>query len=163
MLVLTPAERRGAALVVLLLLLGVAHDLWRLARPAPAARDLSRPGGSADSLAGLVDPLAGLAGADSLAATDARAGPKADARVDLNAANRHELESLPGIGPVLAGRILERRARARFRSPEDLLAVRGIGPRLYARLVDRVRVSGSQDSTTLGRPTPLYLYKGGSP
>ena len=154
MLVLTPAERRGAALVVLLLLLGVAHDLWRLARPAPAARDLSRPGGSADS-------LAGLAGADSLAATDARAGPKADARVDLNAANRHELESLPGIGPVLAGRILERRARARFRSPEDLLAVRGIGPRLYARLVDRVRVSGSQDSTTQGRPTPPY--KGGSP
>jgi competence protein ComEA len=139
MLVLTPAERRGAALVVLLLLIGAAHDLWRLHRPSRAMRDLP-PTRNTDSVAVLTS-------GDSLAAPGAGAIAPADSRVDLNAANRHELESLPGIGPVLAGRILERRARARFRVPEDLLSVRGIGPRLYARLLDRVRVSASKDST----------------
>ncbi|HEV2105361.1 MAG TPA: helix-hairpin-helix domain-containing protein [Candidatus Eisenbacteria bacterium] len=42
---------------------------------------------------------------------------------------------MPGIGPVLARRIVEhRREHGPFRSPEELRAVRGIGPKLYARL-----------------------------
>jgi competence protein ComEA len=42
---------------------------------------------------------------------------------------------LPGVGPVLAQRILEDRAQAgRYRGPDDLLRVPGIGPAKLARL-----------------------------
>lgn len=47
----------------------------------------------------------------------------------VNRASAAELESLPGIGPSLAGRLVEERARGGpFRSEADLERVRGIGP-----------------------------------
>ena len=65
----------------------------------------------------------------------------APAAVDLNRATARELEKLPGVGPVLAGRIVAHRQRyGPFRQPEELLAVRGIGPRLLERLRPHVRV-----------------------
>lgn len=55
--------------------------------------------------------------------------------IDLNTATTAELEMLPGIGPVLARRIVERRtAHGAFRRVEDLLEVKGIGFRLLERL-----------------------------
>ncbi len=48
--------------------------------------------------------------------------------VDLNRATLHDLTRLPGVGPVLAARILEARQSAgRFDSVEDLRDVRGLG------------------------------------
>lgn len=62
-------------------------------------------------------------------------------RVDLNRADEADLVTLPGIGPALAGRILaERERRGRFRSVDELLEVRGIGPATLERLRDRVVV-----------------------
>lgn len=59
----------------------------------------------------------------------------AAAPLDLNAADARALEALPGIGPSLAARIVEYRARhGPFRRVEDLLAVPGIGPRTLERL-----------------------------
>jgi len=56
-------------------------------------------------------------------------------RIDLNLASSEELQSLPGIGPALAKRILESRSReGPFRGPDDLLRVRGIGPTTLARI-----------------------------
>jgi len=47
--------------------------------------------------------------------------------VDLNAATLKELEELPGIGPVMAQRIIDTRQKSgRFHRVEDLLAIRGI-------------------------------------
>jgi competence protein ComEA len=59
-----------------------------------------------------------------------RAEPKvARFEVDLNAADWPELVQLPGIGETLAKRIVQsRRKDGAFRSPSDLLRVRGIGP-----------------------------------
>ncbi|MCG8466932.1 MAG: helix-hairpin-helix domain-containing protein [Gemmatimonadetes bacterium] len=60
-------------------------------------------------------------------------------RVDINAAPRSELEQLPGIGPVLADRVIEHRGRVGpFRTPSELLAVRGIGPSVLERLAGHV-------------------------
>ena len=60
--------------------------------------------------------------------------------VNLNRADSAGLEGLPGIGPALAGRILERRRRARFDRVDDLLEVRGIGPATLERLRPHVVV-----------------------
>lgn len=69
------------------------------------------------------------------AAISGSATTPGDPRVDLNAASAQDLESLPGIGPVLAGRIVEHRRRAGpFQRLEDLLQVNGIGPRLLERV-----------------------------
>ena len=51
-------------------------------------------------------------------------GHNAEARLDINTATAEELCALPGVGAVIAERIIERRP---FDSTEDLLAVEGIG------------------------------------
>ncbi len=56
--------------------------------------------------------------------------------IDLNRANATELEKLPGIGPVLAQRIVEfRNNNGKFKRAEDLLLVRGIGQKRLADLL----------------------------
>ncbi|MDR7420542.1 MAG: ComEA family DNA-binding protein [Armatimonadota bacterium] len=61
--------------------------------------------------------------------------------VNVNTATAEDLERLPGVGPVLARRIVEfREARGLFRRLEDLQQVQGIGPRLYRRVEPFVRL-----------------------
>ncbi len=51
--------------------------------------------------------------------------------IDLNTATVEQLDTLPGIGPVLAQRIVEfRTAYGSFGSVDDLLSVSGIGQKL---------------------------------
>ncbi|WP_250897748.1 ComEA family DNA-binding protein [Curtobacterium flaccumfaciens] len=68
-------------------------------------------------------------------------GDEESAVVDLNTADQTALETLPGIGPGLAGRIIAwRDEHGRFTAVEDLLDVSGIGDVRFAELRDRVRV-----------------------
>jgi competence protein ComEA len=61
--------------------------------------------------------------------------------VNVNTATEADLERLPGIGPVLARRIVQHReARGLFRRLDDLLEVEGIGPGLFRRLQPLVRL-----------------------
>jgi len=64
---------------------------------------------------------------------------EADNRIRINDADASALETLPGVGPVLAGTIIAHRAEyGPFRSVEDLLDVPGIGEQKLASLRDRV-------------------------
>lgn len=55
--------------------------------------------------------------------------------IDLNAATAEELTALPGIGPVRAAAIVRfREDRGAFRSVDELLDVKGIGPVTLGRL-----------------------------
>ena len=56
-------------------------------------------------------------------------------RLDPNTATNEELQTLPGIGPVLAARIIEyRETVGKFRTIDDLLAVKGIGEKTLAKI-----------------------------
>lgn len=69
------------------------------------------------------------------------AGDAEGGLLDLNGADVAALDALPGIGPVLAQRIVDWRAdNGRFTSVEELGEVTGIGPSVLADLRDRVRV-----------------------
>lgn len=73
--------------------------------------------------------------------TEAPTAARVPGRVDLNRATASELEALPGIGPVLARRILAyREAQGPFRSVEELQEVSGIGPARLSQLKGLVRV-----------------------
>ncbi|TDD31251.1 ComEA family DNA-binding protein [Actinomadura sp. KC06] len=61
--------------------------------------------------------------------------------LDLNAATAEQLDDLPGVGPVLAQRIVDYRTQhGGFRSIEQLQEVSGIGARRFADLKPMVRV-----------------------
>ena len=64
-----------------------------------------------------------------------------DSRININLASETELDSLPGVGPVMAGRIIAwRESNQRFHSIEELQEVPGIGPKVFANLKPLVRI-----------------------
>ena len=65
----------------------------------------------------------------------APAGGPGTARVSLNSATLEQLDALPGVGPVLAGRIVLNRPYAEL---EDVMRVPGIGPNTFERLEPHV-------------------------
>jgi len=61
--------------------------------------------------------------------------------IDINTASSQELETLPGIGPTTAQKIIEyREQNGAFVSIEDIINVSGIGPGLYERIKDLITV-----------------------
>ena len=76
---------------------------------------------------------------DSLAATGG--GERDDGLISLNQADATALEELPGVGPVLADRIVaHREANGPFETVEDLLEVPGIGEAKLAAMRDSIAV-----------------------
>ncbi|WP_443031283.1 helix-hairpin-helix domain-containing protein [Streptomyces sp. 3214.6] len=90
------------------------------------------PPGAAGAGAGAGPGAAGAAGAGM------GAGPSVP--VSLNTATVDQLDSLPGVGPVLAQHIVDYRAQhGGFRSVDELREVNGIGERRFADLRNLVR------------------------
>jgi competence protein ComEA len=83
------------------------------------------------ALRGLLAAAALLASMPALAAKKPL-GP--GDRIDLNRAGVAELMRLPGVGEKRAQAIVAARSRQPFRKPEDVLAVKGIGPAWLARV-----------------------------
>ncbi len=109
---------------------------------AIAAAGGTLPGAAIDALnlaAALVDGeqviVPGPAGSDS---TEAAAG-EGGGPIHLNRATAAELDELPGIGPVIAQRIVDyRETKGPFETVEDLLDVPGIGEAKLASIRDLV-------------------------
>ena len=67
-------------------------------------------------------------------------GPDTDL-ININTASSFELESLPGIGPTTAQKIIDYRdENGPFFSTEDIINVSGIGPGTYERIKDLITV-----------------------
>lgn len=86
-------------------------------------------------------PAEGAAGAAGGAGRAAAGGAPSSGPVNLNSASLADLDQLPGVGPVLAQRILDwRTEHQRFASVDELGEVSGIGDKLLAQLRPKVVV-----------------------
>jgi competence protein ComEA len=62
-------------------------------------------------------------------------------QLPLNMVSARELEDLPGIGPVIARRIIEyRQQRGGFGSLNELKEIKGIGDKLYERILPHLKL-----------------------
>ncbi len=136
--------RAGLAFVIAALLIGQGFREWRRSheesfqeivrelqeRDARDRAPVLGPAGSGSDSGAAASP----SGASASAPRPPREAPVG--RIDPNRAGASELTRLPGIGPALAERIVaDRGLRGAFTSPEALLRVRGIGP----KILDRIR------------------------
>jgi competence protein ComEA len=161
---LTPSERRVLIVLVCWLAAGAVLDAVLAHRPRLLVPWLGPERAAQVALAGAADLEADAAPSTvAPASTRKGAGPKprgrafvydAQGRLDLNLADSTELVLLPGVGPALAGRILEARTRrGRFRDAKDLLDVRGIGEKTLAKLLPKIAVRADQDSLAIRPPS----------
>ena len=91
------------------------------------------PGGG-----GALSGAAAVPGGNGAAAQGA---PASGEQVDLNTATVEQLQTIDGVGPVMAERIFTwRQEHGRFTSVDELQEIDGIGPKKFAKLKDRVRV-----------------------
>lgn len=68
-------------------------------------------------------------------------GPSSPGKININTASQSELETLPGIGPTLASRIIEyRKTTGPFKAVEDIKKVSGIGDKRFEAIKDLITV-----------------------
>ena len=60
--------------------------------------------------------------------------------VNINTATIEELDTLPGVGPAIAKRIVQFRSTQPFTKPEDIMLVKGIGKKNFAKMRERITV-----------------------
>ncbi|UZQ83873.1 helix-hairpin-helix domain-containing protein [Thermoanaerobacter sp. RKWS2] len=62
-------------------------------------------------------------------------------KININTATKEELQTLPGIGPVTAERIIEfRESKGSFKKIEDIMNVPRIGPKMFEQIKDKIIV-----------------------
>ena len=119
----TPQESRILIFLVATLLLGSAVSLYRHRRLKTSPEvSVSSP-----QVVSQIHP------SDSTSREKVREAP--GGKLNINTATKDQLQSLPGIGPQLAERIVfHRQAQGPFASAQHITEVRGIGEKTYQRI-----------------------------
>jgi competence protein ComEA len=93
-------------------------------------------------LAGNTALAAGPTDSDSASETQSRSGASLDGQVNINTATMAELELLPGVGPAIAERIVSYRKDNPFKQRNQIMRVKGIGEKTFAKIKDYLVVEG---------------------
>jgi len=64
-----------------------------------------------------------------------------DGKININMCSKSELTSLPGIGDVIADRIIEYRTSNKFKNIEEIMNVSGIGDKKYEGIKELIKVN----------------------
>ncbi len=90
-----------------------------------------------------------------LAASSAHASKRQlEGVVNVNTASANELQLLPGIGPAKVRNIVAYRTKHPFRTPEELVRIKGIGRKMFRRLRLHLAVSGPTTAQQVIRAEP---------
>lgn len=111
--------------------------------PSPAAATTTPPPAElvGNNKAEEQQTLSAAGGTVALATEGITPADSLPAKININQASEQELQALRGIGPALAGRIVEyRRTVGPFERVDDLTQVKGIGPVMLSRLRDLIVV-----------------------
>ena len=132
-----PQGVAGVCLGVLLLAGTALPGLTRSGQPFPVVRvpppQASHGGGVPGGMRATA--VGATPARERLRTLGERGRPAPPRLLDINGADASALQTLPGVGPGLARRIVASRERhGPFRKPEDLLRVSGIGAKRYVRL-----------------------------
>ena len=85
------------------------------------------------------------------------------AAVNINTATKEELDALPGIGPVKAQAIIDyRNANGPFKTPEDIMKVKGIKEGEFSKIRGQIAVSG-RTSLPAGTTAPAAAQPRATP
>ncbi len=87
----------------------------------------------------------------------ADAAPALEGQLNLNTASAEQLELLPGIGPAMAKKIVDFRASKPFQDTGQIVRIKGIGPKTYAKLKPFLAVKG--DTTLRELPKDEVTFK----
>lgn len=120
----------------------VAPGLYELNLGAIANDAIEKAGGfTSDAAQESINLARVLADGEQLIVLDKSAivASGAPGKVSINRGTLADFDSLPGIGPALAGRIIEHRSSVgSFRSIEEITAVSGIGSKLFQQIKDQL-------------------------
>ena len=81
-------------------------------------------------------PAARMPSGSSVSAASPASSAPVDGKLDVNAASSAELLAIAGVGPVIAQRIIEGRP---YQTADDLIKVKGIGPKKYEQIREQFR------------------------
>jgi comEA protein len=132
-LVLTKTERNVILFLSVTMLIGAGIRLYQASVPEPSKFDY-RTSDSTFAAASAVPE-------DSLAAREEDEVAEEAEVLDINTATQEQLMKLPGVGAVTAARIVSaRNEMGRFKTVEDLRAVKGISQKKLEKLAPMITV-----------------------
>ena len=115
------------------------EDLARVPGIGPASVERLRPFVQLDPALARSGAARGGRGEARSAVSAAGAAPGGGGLVDINRATAAELQAIPGIGPVIAERIVAYRSEnGPFRQADELMQVAGVGEKTFARIAPLV-------------------------
>ncbi|MBM4168883.1 MAG: helix-hairpin-helix domain-containing protein [Ignavibacteria bacterium] len=132
-LAFTQAERKVILFLVAVLVAGMGIRLYQSTFRQDPSFDYTRSDSTFAALS------------EAIATEDEPASEAEEEIVNLNTATKEELMGLTGVGSVLAERILEHRAKiGKFRSIEEIQAVRGISKKKFEQIRNSITIDNSK-------------------